>query len=105
MNARLRRERQIAEVVVRQGFGFLVDVAGPQRGWPFERVAGRGSVSSPERLRLALEELGPTFVKLGQILSTRAACSRPTTGSSLPSSRMRRSISRPRPLASWSVSS
>jgi ubiquinone biosynthesis protein len=72
MNARLRRERQIAEVVVRQGFGFLVDVAGPQRGWPFERVAGRGSVSSPERLRLALEELGPTFVKLGQILSTRA---------------------------------
>ena len=25
----------------------------------------------PERLRLAFEELGPTFVKLGQVLSTR----------------------------------
>jgi ubiquinone biosynthesis protein len=72
MNARLRRERQIAEVAVRQGFGFLVDVAGPGRVWPFEHVRGHVSVSSPERLRLALEELGPTFVKLGQILSTRA---------------------------------
>jgi ubiquinone biosynthesis protein len=27
---------------------------------------------SPERLRLALEELGPSFIKLGQLLSTRA---------------------------------
>ena len=28
-------------------------------------------LSVPERLRLAFEELGPTFVKLGQVLSTR----------------------------------
>ena len=28
-------------------------------------------LSFPERIRLALEELGPTFVKLGQVLSMR----------------------------------
>jgi ubiquinone biosynthesis protein len=72
MTTRQHRERQIAEVVVRHGLGFLVDFAGPQRVWPSGHRPDRDSASSPERLRLALEELGPTFVKLGQILSTRA---------------------------------
>lgn len=31
-----------------------------------------GSLTRPEHLRSALEELGTTFIKLGQILSTRA---------------------------------
>src|SRR5438094_768960 len=31
----------------------------------------RGSSATPEELRTALEELGPTFAKLGQVLSTR----------------------------------
>src|SRR5512133_4109488 len=30
-------------------------------------------LTAAERMRLVLEELGPTFVKLGQILSTRPA--------------------------------
>jgi len=33
---------------------------------------GSLSIPSPERIRMALEELGPSFIKLGQLLSTRA---------------------------------
>ena len=35
------------------------------------RYGMRGSSATPEQLRAALEELGPTFAKLGQVLSTR----------------------------------
>jgi len=38
------------------------------RGNPFRKM----SYTKPERMRLAIEELGTSFVKLGQILSTRA---------------------------------
>ena len=37
----------------------------------FFKRAGRGK-SVPVRVRLMLEELGPTYIKLGQIASTRA---------------------------------
>ena len=32
---------------------------------------GTKILQNPEEIRIALEELGPTFVKIGQILSTR----------------------------------
>jgi ubiquinone biosynthesis protein len=38
---------------------------------PFELPHPSESMSDGERLRLALTELGPTFIKLGQVLSTR----------------------------------
>ncbi len=55
---------------VRRGSG---GVAGTHPVPPWAAGAERGRrYSQPEHLRLALEELGPTFVKLGQILSTRS---------------------------------
>ncbi len=72
---RSNRYRQIIEILVRHGFGALVGKA----GWDTQRLthvfrpkAGKKHVmGGPERLRLMIEELGPTFIKLGQILSTR----------------------------------
>jgi len=73
-----RRYREIARVFLKHGFGFAFDYLGPEwrplrralrprpaevRLWPSENLAAH--------FRQALEELGPTFVKFGQILSTR----------------------------------
>lgn len=71
------RVRQIADVLVRHGLGFLVGVLGLERFVPFHRgILGHPRraqpYTRPEHLRMALEELGGAWVKLGQILSTRA---------------------------------
>jgi ubiquinone biosynthesis protein len=71
----LGRYRQIAHVFWQYGFGYLLDQLGltallslPRR---IVRQPALDPISGPERLRLALTALGPTFVKLGQTLSTR----------------------------------
>ena len=68
----LRRFQQIAHILIRHGFSELVDLLGANPVFPLARaLRRRPSLGPPQRLRMALEELGPTFVKLGQVLSTR----------------------------------
>jgi ubiquinone biosynthesis protein len=71
----LGRYRQIAQVLGSHGFGYMVEQLGlgPLLSLP-RRIVRRpvpDPLGGPERLRRALVALGPTFVKLGQILSTR----------------------------------
>jgi ubiquinone biosynthesis protein len=66
------RFRRIAVVLAKYGFGeILRRVHLPHR---ITLIGRRPSVKAagPERLVMALEELGPTFIKFGQILSTRS---------------------------------
>ena len=68
--ANLVRFSQIGRVLVRHGFGFVFDV---RRGRREKR--GIEELLAPNfgvRLRRTLEDLGPTFVKFGQLLSTRS---------------------------------
>jgi len=60
----LGRLSEIAQVAVRHGFGYLVE--GHRHQDPTLEGTARG-----RHLRDMLDELGPTFVKFGQLLSTR----------------------------------
>src|SRR5215813_13695571 len=66
----LDRLRQIVLVLGKHGFGEVVKRTG--MGSLLSSSSSKDSkVSAAERLRLVLTELGPSAVKLGQILSTR----------------------------------
>ncbi len=73
-----RRLQQIINVFLKYGFGKLVDQIHLGRFIPFKkRVKSFGiwpdvkGPSVPERLRMAFAELGPSFIKLAQLLSSR----------------------------------
>ncbi len=67
----LGRLSEIAQVVTKHGFGYVLD----SRGVPWVRkpttVEPDGPSDRGRHLREMLEELGPTFVKFGQLLSMR----------------------------------
>ncbi len=74
----LRRYRQITGILVDYGFGAILAQLGLSERLNIPRrilrrkPAIEEELNQAQRLRLALEELGPTFIKMGQILSTRA---------------------------------
>ncbi len=75
----LGRAQEIAAVFVRHGLGDLVRRLGladalekAGHALRIEHAADLARIEPPVQLRRALEELGPTFVKLGQILAGRA---------------------------------
>ncbi len=68
---RLKRYRHIGAVLAKYGFEELSDTISFSIGKFRKSEKVRKKHSRPVRLRLALQELGPTFIKLGQFLSTR----------------------------------
>ena len=71
----IRRYREIASVFIKYGFGEIVyrlsANAAIRIGLKVIRAAPPPQTTYATRIRMALEELGPTFVKLGQVLSMR----------------------------------
>jgi len=79
--ARLRGYRRLPEilaVLVRHGFADVLAQTGLDKFLPGSAPAAEGAAMAPPpstsravRVRMVLEDLGPTFIKFGQILSTR----------------------------------
>jgi ubiquinone biosynthesis protein len=72
---RLSRISEISQVAAKHGFGYFFETHGPGslRSRRQHEVAPDtdGGSNRGQRLRQMLDELGPTFVKFGQLLSTR----------------------------------
>ncbi len=74
----VQRYRQILFVLLKYGFNDLIATLKHDQnikvGWLFgaKKVEKMEALSRAARIRMSIEELGPTFVKMGQMLSTRS---------------------------------
>ncbi|MBI4159158.1 AarF/ABC1/UbiB kinase family protein [Candidatus Woesearchaeota archaeon] len=70
----INRFRQILDVFFKEGFGYMIYKAGLRNQISLNfRMGSKSEIkdSVPIRIRRAMEELGGTFIKLGQLLSLR----------------------------------
>ncbi len=70
----IQRLRHVISILAKHGFGFLINRITLSQFLPFRKRKAEERFpleSFPVKLRLAMEELGPTFIKFGQMLSTR----------------------------------
>lgn len=76
-NDNIKRINEIYRVLKKNDFGYLIEENTFFRKFPFlrnykmEKEEGIPDESIPLRIRKVLEELGPAYIKLGQMLSTR----------------------------------
>ena len=76
-NESLKRINEIYKVLKKNDFGYLIEENTFFRKFPFlrnyklEKTPEFPDETIPERIRKVLEELGPAYIKLGQMLSTR----------------------------------
>jgi len=74
----LKRLQQIITILIKYGFGYfvkqlrLIDLIAKGSKILKLKTSEITKAPLPVRIRLVLEELGPTFIKLGQVLSTRS---------------------------------
>lgn len=77
MVQKFKRMAKLSEVLFKYGFEELFDRSGIEKFIPnrikqkSKKIENIKATSFPERIRMAMEELGPTYVKLGQMCSNR----------------------------------